>query len=87
VFFRRLKVTKVASRRSARIGRPGYKVTKERDPVSGQHCILFQLYFPDIEEGLQPRHRMMSAYEQRNEPADPKFQYVELDSMGLTWIS
>jgi splicing factor 3A subunit 2 len=29
-----------------------------------------------IEEGLQPRHRFMSAYEQRVEPADRNYQYI-----------
>jgi len=68
--------TRVQPRKTAKIGRPGYKVTKQKDPETGQHSLLFQLYFPDISEGVQPRHRVMSAFEQRVEPRDDKFQYV-----------
>lgn len=32
--------------------------------------------FPEIEEGTKPRHRFMSAYEQKVETADKKFQYL-----------
>jgi hypothetical protein len=35
---------------------------------------LMQLEFPSIAEGLQPRHRFMSAFEQKIEPADKNFQ-------------
>lgn len=71
-----IKISKVSARKSAKIGRPGYKVTKQKHPETGQKSLLFQLYFPDIEEGLQPRHRIMSAYEQRKEATDNNFQYL-----------
>ena len=63
-------------RRTIKIGRPGYRVTKQRDPETGQRCLLFQVDYPEIEATLQPRHRFMSAYEQRVEPPDKAFQYV-----------
>jgi len=50
-----------------KIGRPGYKVTKARDPVTGQRSLVFEVDYPEAEEGTQPRHRFMSAYEQRVE--------------------
>lgn len=34
---------KVETKKFVKIGRPGYKVTKERDPVSGQQALLFQI--------------------------------------------
>ena len=63
-------------RKVAKIGRPGYRVTKQRDPESNQRSLLFLIDYPEIEEGLQPRHRFMSAYEQRIEPADKNYQYI-----------
>jgi len=59
-----------------KIGRPGYKVTKQRDPVNGQKSLTFEIKYPQIREGVQPRHRLMSAFEQRIEPADKNFQYL-----------
>lgn len=34
---------KVEPKKFVKIGRPGYKVTKEMDPVSGQQALLFQI--------------------------------------------
>ena len=59
-----------------KIGRPGYKVTKQRCPDTKQQSLLFQIDYPEIMENLTPRHRFMSAYEQRIEPPDKKFQYL-----------
>lgn len=42
----------------------------ERDPVG------VQIDYPEILEGTKPRHRFMSAYEQKVEPADGAFQYI-----------
>eukprot|EP01120_Amphizonella_sp_Union-15-10_P004316 TRINITY_DN14946_c0_g1_i1.p1 TRINITY_DN14946_c0_g1~~TRINITY_DN14946_c0_g1_i1.p1 ORF type:complete len:258 (-),score=62.09 TRINITY_DN14946_c0_g1_i1:40-813(-) len=63
-------------RKTVKIGRPGYKVTKQKDPETGQFSLLFEVEYPEIEEGLQPRHRFMSAFEQRIEPVDKNFQYL-----------
>lgn len=38
--------------------------------------LLFQVDYPEIEDGRKPRHRFMSAYEQRREPTDRNYQYV-----------
>jgi hypothetical protein len=43
---------------------------------SGQRSVLFEIQYPSIEPGLQPRHRFMSAYEQRVEAPDKRYQYV-----------
>lgn len=51
-------------------------VTKQRDPDSHQHSLFFQIDYPEIVEGVQPRHRFMSAYEQRVEPPDRQWQYL-----------
>jgi len=67
---------RVAPRRTAKIGRPGYKVIKQKEPATGQKSLLFQLYYPQIEENYQPRHRFMSAFEQKVEKSDSKFQYI-----------
>lgn len=35
-----------------------------------------QIDYPEIAEGIGPRHRFMSAYEQRIEPPDRRWQYL-----------
>jgi len=60
-----------------KIGRPGYKITKLRDPVTRQLGLLFQLQYPEIGTEIHPRYRFMSAFEQRVEqPPDRAFQYL-----------
>ena len=59
-----------------KIGRPGYKVTKQRDPITKQQSLLFQIDYPEMAENVVPRYRFMSAYEQRIEPPDRKWQYL-----------
>lgn len=46
---------KVELRKFVKIGRPGYKVTRERDPQTGQQALLFQVDYPEIAEGITPR--------------------------------
>lgn len=67
---------KISIRKSIKIGRPGYRVTKQKDPETGQRSLIFSVDYPEIEEGLQPRHRFMSAYEQKVEAPDRNFQYI-----------
>lgn len=68
--------SRVDIKRFVKIGRPGYKVTKQRDPETGQQSLLFQIDYPEIVEGVIPRHRFMAAYEQRIEPPEKKWQYL-----------
>ncbi|XP_064383900.1 splicing factor 3A subunit 2-like [Halichondria panicea] len=67
---------RVDVKKFVKIGRPGYKVTKQRDPVNGQQSLFFQVDYPEIVDGIKPRHRFMSAYEQRLEPPDRQWQYL-----------
>jgi len=67
---------RVDIKKFVKIGRPGYRVTKQRDPESGQQSLLFEIDYPEIAEGIMPRHRFMSAYEQKIEPPDKKWQYL-----------
>jgi len=71
-----LEKARVDIRKFVKIGRPGYRVTKQRDPTSGHQSMLFQIDYPEIAEGVAPRHRFMSAYEQRIEPPDRRWQYL-----------
>ncbi|KAK7942441.1 uncharacterized protein PG986_011554 [Apiospora aurea] len=67
----------VGVRNVVKIGRPGYKITKVRDPVTRQQGLLFQLQYPEISEGEVPKVRFMSAFEQRvDDPPDKNFQYM-----------
>ncbi|XP_075720526.1 splicing factor 3A subunit 2 [Rhinoderma darwinii] len=67
---------KVEVKKFVKIGRPGYKVTKQRDQESSQQSLLFQIDYPEIADSIMPRHRFMSAYEQRIEPPDRRWQYL-----------
>jgi len=67
---------KVTIRKTVKIGRPGYRVTKQIAPETRQKSLLFEIEYPEIEQGLQPRHRFMSAYEQRVEAPNKDFQYI-----------
>lgn len=61
---------------SVKIGRPGYRVTKQFDQETRQRSLLFQIEYPEIEEGTKPRHRFMSSYEQRVQAWDKRYQYL-----------
>ena len=68
--------SRVDVRKFVKIGRPGYRVTKQFDPEAHQQSLLFQIDYPEIADGVTPRHRFMSAYEQKIEPPDRRWQYV-----------
>lgn len=59
-----------------KIGRPGYKVMKIRDPITKYPGLLFQIHYPNIGRAVIPRYRFMSAFEQRIEPPNKNYQYV-----------
>ena len=59
-----------------KIGQPGYKVIKQKDPETNQKSLLFEIEFSEITFKQKPKYRIMSAYEQRIEKPDPKYQYL-----------
>merc|ERR1712085_81535 len=61
---------------TVKIGRPGYRVTKEGDPETQQKALLFEIEYPEALEKIRPRHRFMSAYEQKIDAPDPNSQYL-----------
>lgn len=69
-----------AASRALRIGLPGYKVTKQKrlgdGDVGVQRVLVFQVFYPEIAANVQPRHRFMSAFEQKVEVPDKRFQYL-----------
>ncbi|KAM0254789.1 hypothetical protein ACHAQJ_006447 [Trichoderma viride] len=65
-----------ARRNVVKIGRPGYKITKIRDPVTRQQGLLFQLEYPDATPELAPKWQVMNAFTQRAEEPDRNFQYL-----------
>ncbi|CAN1307919.1 Splicing factor 3A subunit 2 [Linum perenne] len=61
---------KVNIRKSVKIGRPGYRVTKQFDPETKQRSLLFQIEYPEIEDNTKPRHRfIVQSY-------DKSYQYL-----------
>jgi len=69
-------VKKVKVKKTVKIGRPGYKVVKERDPETNQLSLQFSVEYPEIEDGIKPRYRFMSSFEQKVEPSDKNYQYI-----------
>eukprot|EP00918_Siedleckia_nematoides_P105800 GHVU01230985.1.p1 GENE.GHVU01230985.1~~GHVU01230985.1.p1 ORF type:complete len:223 (+),score=32.69 GHVU01230985.1:77-745(+) len=67
---------KVTPRKTVKIGRPGYRVTKLRTNDATQKALLFEIQYPEIEANTTPRYRIMSAYEQRIDAPDNKYQYL-----------
>ena len=59
-----------------RIGRPGYRVIRTFDNLTKRHGLRFEIDYPQIASGLQPRHRFMSAFEQKVEQPDRRYQFV-----------
>ena len=45
-------------------------------PHSCTHSFCWQIDYPEIADDVRPRHRFMSAYEQRVEPPDRLWQYL-----------
>lgn len=41
-----MEKARVDIRKFVKIGRPGYRVTKQRDPTSGHQSMLFQVDYP-----------------------------------------
>jgi splicing factor 3A subunit 2 len=72
---RRIK-RKIEPRKTQKIGTPGYKVVKQRDAHTRQLSLLFRIHYPQIENGLQPRHRFMSTFEQNIDIKDKRFQCI-----------
>lgn len=70
------KEEEVKTNKSIKIGRPGYKVLKSRDSKTNQRTLSFEIDYPESAEGIQPRHRFMSAYEQKVEAPDRDFQFL-----------
>ncbi|XP_077227686.1 hydroxyproline-rich glycoprotein family protein [Tasmannia lanceolata] len=67
---------KVSLRKTVKIGRPGYRVTKQFDSETKQRSLLFQIEYPEIEDLCKPRHRFMSSFEQRVQSCDKRYQYL-----------
>lgn len=59
-----------------KIGRPGYKIVKIRDPVTRRMGLLFTIALPEIKSGEKPRRRFMSAFEQKREVPNRALQYM-----------
>merc|ERR1711959_66044 len=66
----------VITKKGIFIGRPGYSVTKQYDTEANQRSLLFQINYREIDKDSDPRHRFMSSYEQHQERADKRYQYV-----------
>jgi splicing factor 3A subunit 2 len=68
-------VRKFEAPRYAKIGRPGYKVTKVQHPETMERGFLFEVSFPNVADGRYPHYRVMSAFEQKMETPDKDRQY------------
>jgi len=67
---------KAAKKRVIKIGRPGYKVVKQKDPETNQKSLLFEIDFAEVDPTFVPKHRFMSSFEQKLEVPDQSYQYL-----------
>ncbi|CEH14183.1 related to prp11-pre-mrna splicing factor [Ceraceosorus bombacis] len=90
----------VEKKRFIKIGRPGYKITKVREPVlsgtneeegeeevGGRLGLLFQIHLPEIKGDVKPLYRFMSSFEQRVEPQNRAWQYLVVAAEPYETIS
>ncbi|ORX44081.1 hypothetical protein DM01DRAFT_1340491 [Hesseltinella vesiculosa] len=77
----------VAKKTVIKIGRPGYRITKVRDPSTMQLGMLFQIQYPQIANDVIPRHRFMSAYEQHIDTPNKAYQYLVIAAEPYESIS
>jgi splicing factor 3A subunit 2 len=70
-----------------KIGRPGYKIIKIRDPLTRQLGLLYHVEYPQISPDVVPRIRFMSAFEQKVEPPSKDFQYLVIAAEPYETIS
>ena len=61
-------------RQQQQTGTPGYRIVKQRDASTGQLSLLFALSYPLILSSVQPRHRIMSHFEQNRAAAQSHSQ-------------
>ena len=59
-----------------KIGRPGYKVIKDKLPGSEQRTLLFEIEYKEILEGTRPDYRIFNAFEQKMENPDNNYLYL-----------
>ena len=64
-----------------KIGTPGFRVSRSRDETTKQRTLHFEIDYPRIESGIQPRHRLMSTYEQKVEATDSKWQFLVVSAI------
>ena len=66
------------AKRQERIGQPGYRIVRQKDPETDQRSLLFELEFPEtiLSKSAKPKFRIMSSFEQKVEKADPRYQYM-----------
>lgn len=57
------KKTQLPKRKNLTIGRPGYKIVKEKDPETGEKSISIEIDYAQIDPNIKPHHRIMSAFE------------------------
>lgn len=80
-------LNRLRKNRKSGIGHPGYKVIRTQDPITHQCSLTFELTYPEIDPHIQPRHRFMSAYEQKVEAPDKRYQYVIFAADPYTTIA
>ncbi|KAJ3450809.1 splicing factor 3a subunit [Anaeramoeba flamelloides] len=63
------------------IGRPGFEVIPQIDSQTKEKSILFKIEYPKIEKDVKPLYRIMSAFEQKVEIPDERYQYLAFAAM------
>ena len=78
---------KVSLKRFTKIGRPNYTLSRVMNQDLDLKGVYIAIDYPDIAHNVTPCIRIMSAYEQRVEIADPDYQYVVIAAEPYETIS
>lgn len=75
--FQQFQTQPINTPRTPKIGRPGYKTIKIKDPSNSlNYGYLIQIQYPEIIPDTFPSFRFISSFEQKIEPPNKNYQYV-----------
>lgn len=87
-----VSISKKLSSSIARIGRPGYRLIKIKNPLDSTLGSIIQIHYPHILQDsstifTKPIYRFMSSYEQRMEAPDKDVQYLAISALPYDTIA
>jgi splicing factor 3A subunit 2 len=75
-----------AAHKLPKIGDPAFSIYRTKNP-SGSLSVLFELTYDQIRKNTAPKYRIMSTFEQKIEPPDPRYQFVVFAAQPYTTVA